>query len=170
MGYSLRNLNVLLVEDDPSMRALVRDVLSAFEVGRVRSVSEGGRAYQLLRGYAADIIILDWLMQPVNGMEFLQRVRNAGDTPNPFVPIIMLTAFTALPRVEECRDAGMTEFLAKPFTPTTLYNRIESVIEDQRLFVRSSSYFGPDRRRVERPFIGPDRRADSNIIDIDLPD
>lgn len=170
MAYSLRNLKIMVVEDDPSMRALVHDVLAAFEVGRVRSVGEGGGAFQLLRGFAADIVILDWIMQPVNGLEFLRRIRKGTDTPNPFLPVIMLTAYSDLPRVEECRDAGVTEFLAKPFTPTTLYNRIASVIEDQRNFVRSPTYFGPDRRRVDRPFIGPDRRAEFSVVEIDIPD
>jgi two-component system chemotaxis response regulator CheY len=167
LAYSFGNLNILLIEDDWSMRALVRDVLQAFGAGTVQTASDGSAAYQILRNFPADIIILDWLMEPMNGLEFLKLIRNASDTPNPYVAAIMLTAFTELERVKECRDAGITEFLAKPFTPQKLYGRIARVIEDQRLYVRSETYFGPDRRRADRPFPGPDRRATGTEVDLD---
>jgi two-component system chemotaxis response regulator CheY len=167
VSYSLKDLNILLIEDDPSMRLLLRDILMAFDVGNVETAIDGSRAYDLLKRYRADLIIVDWLMEPVNGLEFVKRIRNASDSPNAYVPIIMLTAYSDIDRVLECRDAGITEFLAKPFTPLGLYNRLVSVIEDQRSYIRSETYFGPDRRRVNRPFPGPERRADVSVIDID---
>lgn len=167
MGYGLSNLNIMLVEDDPSMRELIRDVLTAFDIGDIRTASDGSRAFQELRYFTADIVIIDWLMSPMDGLEFLQRIRNGDDSPNPYVPIIMLTAYSDIERVKACRDAGVTEFLAKPFTPATLYSRIISVVEDQRAYVRSNDYFGPDRRRLERPFIGMDRRAGGTVVNID---
>ncbi len=166
MGYALSNLNIMLVEDDPSMRELIRDVLGAFDVNSVRTAIDGSRAYEELRYYTADIVIVDWLMEPMNGLDFLRRVRHAPDSPNPYVPTIMLTAYSDIHRVTECRDAGVTEFLAKPITPITLYSRIVSVVEDQRVYVRSDSYFGPDRRRANRPYIGADRRAGASVVDI----
>lgn len=169
MAYSFDDLNVLVIEDDQYMRALIKDVLLAFGTGNVRTARDGGTAYQALRHFPADIVILDWLMQPVNGLEFLKQVRNAADTPNAYVPTIMLTAFTEIERVEECRDAGVTEFLAKPIKPQTLYDRITRIIQDQRQFVRSETYFGPDRRRADRPFVGPDRRATGAEVDLDAP-
>ena len=167
MAYNFRNLNILLVEDDSYMRFLVRDILNVFGVGEIRMARDGTAAYQELRRFAADIVIVDWLMQPMNGLEFLEQLRNADDTPNPYVPTIMLTAFTEIERVKESRDNGITEFLAKPFTPQKLYGRFVSVIEDQRLYVRSDTYFGPDRRRVDRPFPGPDRGQNGLMVDID---
>ena len=170
MAYSFQNLNILLVEDDNYMRFLVRDILNVFGVGEFRTARDGGAAYQELKIFPADIVIIDWLMKPVNGLEFLHKLRNAIDSPNPYVPTIMLTAFSEIERVKASRDTGITEFLAKPFTPENLYNRIVSVIEDQRVYVRSDTYFGPDRRRVDRPFLGPDRRQGvdtSDAFDLD---
>lgn len=167
MAYGFGNLNILLVEDDRSMRVLIRDILKAFRVGDVRSVADGAAALQEMRYYAADIIILDWLMRPMDGMEFLRRIRTADDTPNAYVPVIMLTAYTEMRRVEECRDAGITEFLAKPVTPGAIYSRIASIIENQRTYVKCDTYFGPDRRRADRPFTGADRRAGSADFDLD---
>jgi DNA-binding response OmpR family regulator len=148
------------------MRFLVRDILKAFGVGEIRMAREGTAGYEELRRFSADIVIVDWVMQPTNGLEFLDKLRNAVDTPNPYVPTIMLTAFTEIERVKQSRDTGITEFLAKPFTPEKLYGRIVSVIEDQRMYVRSDTYFGPDRRRVSRPYPGVDRRKSDDTVDI----
>ena len=167
MAYRFANLNILLVEDDMAMRMLIRDVLAAFEIGNIETANDGTRGYEMLRQFAADIVIVDWVMTPMNGLQFLSKVRNANDTPNPFVPAIMLTAFTDIDRVLRSRDAGITEFLAKPFTPATLYSRIVSVIEDQRPFVRCDGFFGPDRRRSDRPFPGLDRRGAASVMHID---
>lgn len=144
MAYELDKLKILLVDDDSSMRFLVRDLLKAFGVGDIQTANDGQAAYQALRKFAADIVIADWVMKPMNGLEFLQKVRNEPDSPNPYVPMIMLTGYTDADRVLACRDAGVTSYLAKPITPQTLYSRIVSVIEDKRPFVRTDCYFGPD--------------------------
>ena len=74
-------------------------------------------------------------------------VRSGEDSPNPYVPIIMLTGHTELHRVCEARDAGVNEFLAKPISAKALYSRVASIIEFPRPFIRTKSYFGPCRRR-----------------------
>lgn len=165
MAYNFQNLNILLVEDDNYMRFLVRDILKIFGIDNIRTARDGTAGYQELRNFPADIVIIDWLMQPMNGLEFLNKLRNANDSPNPYVPTIMLTAFSEIERVKTSRDMGITEFLAKPFTPQGLYNRIVSVIEDQRMYVRSGDYFGPDRRRSDRPYVGLGRRQNDDQAD-----
>ena len=72
MAYQLHNLNVLLVDDDMSMRALIRDVLVAFGVSNIQTANDGTRAFEMLRSFAADIVIVDWVMRPMNGLEFLR--------------------------------------------------------------------------------------------------
>jgi DNA-binding response OmpR family regulator len=150
------------VEDDPSMRALVRDILVAFGIQNVQTTHDGSQAYAELRHFPADIVICDWVMEPLDGIDFTRMVRSASDSPNPFVPIIMLTSHSSLERVLEARDVGVTEFLAKPVTANGLYNRIVAIIERPRQFVRTSVYFGPDRRRAIRDFMGQDRRGDAD--------
>jgi DNA-binding response OmpR family regulator len=86
------------------------------------------------------------------------------------VPIIMITGHTEKYRVEEARDAGVTEFLAKPITAHNLFARIAEIVERPRAFVRCTDYFGPDRRR--RPaedYAGPWRR-DDDYQNVDVPD
>ena len=159
MAYDFKLLNILLVEDDPSMRALVRDILVAFGIQNVQTASDGRQGYAELRHFAADIVVTDWVMEPLDGIDFTRMIRSAADSPNPFVPIIMLTSHTARARVMEARDVGVTEFLAKPITANGLYTRIATIIEHPRQFVQTSVYFGPDRRRTIKDFMGMDRRG-----------
>ncbi|MDD9915988.1 MAG: response regulator [Rhodospirillaceae bacterium] len=144
MAYDLSKLRILLAEDDRSVRHLLRDILQAFGVGAVEMATDGETAYELMRHYAADIVIADWMMAPMNGLELLRKVRLDPESPNPFVPMIILTGYTEEGRVMACRNAGVTSYLAKPITPRRFYHRIVSVIEDRRPFIRTDTYFGPD--------------------------
>ncbi len=92
-------------------------------------------------------------------------VRTGKDSPNPFVPIIMTTAYADKQRVMEARDVGITEFIAKPLSAKTLMGRITAVIEHPRAFVRSARYFGPDRRRQASDYKGPKRRQSEPLAD-----
>ena len=149
---------ILLVEDDPSMLLLLRDMLSAFGVEKIVTVSDGTKAFSELRQFPADIVITDRVMEPLDGLEFTRMVRNQPDSPNPFVPIIMLTSQGAFDRVQEARDNGVTEFLVKPVTAQALYTRIANVLQKPRQFVRASEYFGPDRRQTHGLYGSADRR------------
>lgn len=160
--YSLERLNFLIVDDNKHMRALVKTILHALGVKNTLEATDGADAFKELRHFPADVIICDWNMSPLDGMDFVRLVRTGKDSPNPFVPIIMLTGHTEMYRVVEARDAGVNEFLAKPISAKALYARIRSIIERPREFIRTASYFGPDRRRRQNPnYNGPERRKDS---------
>ncbi|MGB0682993.1 MAG: response regulator [Magnetovibrionaceae bacterium] len=158
--YNLERLNFLIVDDNRHMRALVKTILHALGCKNVVEASDGADAFKELKHFAADIIICDWNMDPLDGIDFTRLVRTGADSPNPFVPIIMLTGHTEMNKVTEARDAGVHEFLAKPIAARGLYARIKAIIEKPRAFVRSKTYFGPDRRRKDSPqYNGPDRRT-----------
>jgi DNA-binding response OmpR family regulator len=98
-------------------------------------------------------------MEPLDGIDFIKMVRTASDSPNPFVPTIMLTVHTEMNRVVETRDAVVHEFFAKPISAKALYSRIRSIIDRPRPFIRVGQYFGPDRRRRDNPgYRGAERR------------
>jgi len=83
-------------------------------------------------------------------------------SPNPFVPVIMLTGHTSFEHVREARDAGINEFIAKPVSVTTMMSRLVAVIENPRPYVRTNGYFGPcRRRRGAEDYRGPERRAEN---------
>ncbi|MBL6959178.1 MAG: response regulator [Rhodospirillales bacterium] len=157
--YNLERLNFLIVDDNKHMRALVKSILHALGVKSCLEASDGADAFKELRHFPADIIICDWNMSPLDGLDFVRLVRTGKDSPNPFVPIIMLTGHTEMNRVLEARDSGVHEFLAKPISAKKLYSRVRSIIERPREFVRAGMYFGPDRRRAASSnYKGSERR------------
>ena len=98
-------------------------------------------------------------MDSMDGLELIEKIRNDEDSPDPFVPIILMTGYSNQVRVETARDSGMTEFLAKPFKARDLYTRIVQIIEKPRQFVKNDYFFGPDRRRrKDEDYAGPVRR------------
>ena len=157
----LRRVHLLVVEDNLFMRNLYSAVLRAMDFEQIRMAADGSEAFELMRDFPPDIIITDAAMQPLDGFDFVRLVRTAPDSPNPFVPIIMVTGFHNRASVERARDVGVNEYLAKPVTPAGLYARISEVILRPRPFVRTSTFFGPDRRRRQNAnYRGPFRRAD----------
>ena len=160
-GAGFENIRALIVEDNGHMRSLLRALLNSAGIKDVAEAAHGGAALTVLRERKSDLVLSDLAMKPMDGLEFTRQVRNAEQSPNPFVPIIMITGHTERYRVEAARDAGVTEFLAKPITAANLFARIAEIIERARPFVRCDSYFGPDRRRkAAEDYAGPWRRQD----------
>lgn len=155
----LSNLSALIIDDNFHMRQLVKTVLSALNLRNVAEAEDGASAIKVLQTFEADFVICDWAMTPIDGIDFTQLIRTSEDSPNIYLPIIMLSGHTEMNRIMIARDAGVNEFLAKPVSATNLYQRIRAIIEQPRKFVRTSNYFGPDRRRRLDPnYIGPERR------------
>jgi two-component system, chemotaxis family, chemotaxis protein CheY len=168
-NLSLDNLNFLIVDDNKHMRALVRSILMTLGAQNIESTSlgaqniqeaiDGADALKELSMFSADIVICDWNMSPLDGIDFVRMIRTGKDSPNPYLAIIMLTGHTEMGRVVESRDAGVNEFLAKPISAKKIFSRVKSIVERPRKFIRTDSYFGPDRRRKSDPnYIGKERR------------
>ena len=161
-AYNLQHLKVMVVEDNPFMRIIFKQLLRALGIHLLASASDGAEAFQVMRIFTPDIILVDWEMQPLDGVDFVRLVRTGDDSPNQYVPIIMVTAYSERSRVTQARDVGINEMLIKPLSATALYSRICAVVERPRPFVKSKSYFGPDRRRRADPtYQGAERRADA---------
>ena len=158
-GYDFGDLRVLICDDSRQIRSLINSFLIGFGVKDVAECIDADDAYEQLLEFDPDLVITDWNMPPTDGLEFVQRVRNGEDAPNPYVPIIMLTGYTELHRVKQARDSGISAFLAKPLSAQSLYKRLVAVVDDQRPFVRNEMFFGPCRRTGRRTgYPGTDRR------------
>ncbi|MBL0968292.1 MAG: response regulator [Brevundimonas sp.] len=157
---SLSALQILLVDDNQHMRAITSAVLQSAGIAKVLEASDGGAALKMLRDHQVDLAIVDFNMFPIDGIEFTRLVRNSPDSVDPYLPIIMMTGHSEKNRVYEARDAGVTEFVVKPITAKTILSRIQAVIFKPRPFVKTDSYFGPDRRRLQAAdYKGPRRRS-----------
>lgn len=163
MSYQFSSINVLLVEDNQPMLELAKSILDTFGVGQVTTAKNGEEGFQKFCAQSPDLVIADWMMKPMDGISLTRLIRNDPKSPNPYTPVILMTGFSERRRVIQARDAGVTEFLVKPFNARDLYRRIAQVIERPRQFVRSEDFFGPDRRRKAIPdFQGPyQRESDS---------
>jgi len=154
-------LTVLVADSNHYMRKIIRAMLRGFGISRIREAPDGALALEELTNQLIDLVVVDYALATLNGVELAELVRGAGDGPNRFVPIVLLSAYTEKWRIEGARDAGVTEFLRKPLCSQDLYLRLEEIIERPREFVRTRRYFGPDRRRrvdVAGP-ASPTRRA-----------
>jgi two-component system, chemotaxis family, chemotaxis protein CheY len=167
MGAAYGHLKALVVEDNAHMRSLLRAILMGLGVGEVHEAQDGGQAFRALERFEPDFILTDLMMAPVDGIAFVQDLRNSPASPNPFLPVIMVSGHTERARILSARDAGVTEFVAKPVTPRNLFLRIVEIVERPRPFVRAQGYFGPDRRRRNDAFhVGPWRRDEDRARDL----
>jgi len=158
---SLEKVRFLIVDDNAHMLNIVKTILRGFGAVHVLEAKNSTEALFRLRHDAVDIVILDYVIGDEDGVEFLKRLRSGADSPAPYVPVIMLTAHSDKARVEAARDAGASEFCAKPVTAAEMVRKVAAVIDRPRPFVRSDAYFGPDRRRRDDPdFEGDERRKD----------
>ncbi len=140
-------LHVLLVEDDMLMQKLVKDVLGILGFVKISIASRADKAISVISTEDIDLIICDWRMPGMSGIELVKHIRNMPMCKNTFVSIIMLTGNAEKQNIIEARDVGVTEYLVKPFSAKDLCARIIEVIEKPREFVVSKEYRGPSRRR-----------------------
>lgn len=159
MQQDLSLLTILLVDDNAEMRKLLRVLLTTLKVGPIIEANSATDGLRVLQDTAVNLVITDLQMDPVTGLDLVRMVRSGTDSANARVPIIMLTGHTDIHLVEEARDVGIDEFIAKPVSTQALYDRIIEITENLRPFVNSANYTGPDRRRRDRSHSGDERRT-----------
>ncbi|PCJ42417.1 MAG: two-component system response regulator [Alphaproteobacteria bacterium] len=168
-NIDLSRVSILVVEDSQFIRSLIVNSLRVMGVGSIQSLDDGAQAIEFIKlvdrdpmkagMMGIDMIISDWEMSPVDGMMLLRWIRRHKDSPNRFVPFLMLTGYSEPKRVQEARTMGVNEFMSKPFTVNALADKLFSVINKPRQYVHTGTYFGPDRRRQVIPIEGKDRRV-----------
>lgn len=164
MSDYLKAIRVLIVDERDFVRLLVRQILNALDCKNIEEACNGEEAWEMALVRKPDIVITCWEMAPTNGLDLTRRLRSHPDTPNPFMPVIMMTSHAEFGRVVEARDAGISEYVIKPLSAKSLFGRIHAVIEHPLEFVRTKSYFGPDRRRKAWP-VAKDRRLNKSKAD-----
>ncbi len=157
----LKGVGILLVDPKPFMRRLMGSVLRLFGATEICESTDGAAAFEDAKNFVPDLVITEFAMAPVDGLELVRLLRRSQATPNRYVPIIMATAYSEVHNVVAARDVGVNEFVIKPLSGRSLMTRIEQVVENARPFVDVPAYFGPDRRRrYKAGFAGQDRRGD----------
>ncbi len=156
----LDQLKILLVDDNQHMRVLLIELLRAVGINKVHEAADGAEGLQMMRSHPVDIVLTDLAMEPLDGIDFVRLIRNSSDSPNQMIPVIMITGHLTMRRIQEARDAGVNEFVAKPITARNVLERLQIIVDHPRPFVRTDDFFGPDRRRRNDPnYTGPWRRS-----------
>ncbi|OHC74698.1 MAG: hypothetical protein A3G18_06940 [Rhodospirillales bacterium RIFCSPLOWO2_12_FULL_58_28] len=155
-----KNLRVLIVDDSGFICRILLGMLHELSVREVREAKDGADALAAIKsGFWPNLIITDFEMPGIDGVEFTRTVRTGKDISIHEVPIILITSFADASHVQMARNAGVSEFLAKPFSLEMLVSRMHAAIDRPRPFVESSVFTGPDRRRKwELDFDGEEHR------------
>lgn len=160
MALDLKNLSILIVEDTLPMQRLMASVIESLGFKKPLLSNNGHQGFDAFLRFNPDIVISDWLMDPGDGLDLTRKIRTHPLSPNRMAPVILITGYSSLSRVHEARDAGVTEFLVKPFTAADVAKRLSYVINNPRDFIATRDFFGPDRRRKRSDnYTGPRRRS-----------
>ena len=172
--FSLERFTILLVEDNRYVANIMSAVLRDLSVGNVILVRDGVEAIEALKDSAnpnersIDMIISDMVMSPIDGHILLKWVRQGRESPDRFLPFIMMSGAADSENVREARDQGANEFLAKPFSAESVVQRVLQIINQPRQFVATRDYFGPDRHRRRESEIETEKRyaseSDATIV------
>lgn len=176
--YRFDGLSVLVADDNRFVRSIMVTIFKALGIGKVLQADNGEEAMAILDvaaqmdssvGRDVDIIFADHLMEPMDGVGLLKWVREHESDKIRFLPFVMMSGEADEAAVRLARDTGVTEYLAKPMSVINVANRLLSIIDKPRAFVRAPNYFGPDRRRQSLPFDGSDKRLmnpeDVRVVD-----
>ncbi len=169
-------LRILVVDDQPFQRRLTTETLRTMRHVEVEHVDSTERCLAILAYFQPDVVITAWDMAEGDGIALTQRIRagEAGDTYRK-VPVILLTDRGRLSDIDRARSAGVDEFVQRPFSTTTLLQRVREAQARRRDFVESTRYVGPCRRRRRsadydgprrRLFDGADKQADAPDVQI----
>ena len=167
---AFEQLRFVITDDNAHMRRILRTMLRAFGSREIYEAEDGASGLEAVEAYQPDILFTDIKMPIFDGIELIRMIRNPEGFSQPYLPIIVLSAYSEKKQVFSARDAGAHEFLCKPISASTLYNRIQNVIENPVPFIRTTTYFGPDRRRQDVPYSGENKRKTSSSEYITLPD
>ena len=120
-----KNMRVVIVDDYTTMLRILRNLLRQLEINNVDEASDGDTAYHLLQKNPPDLVISDWNMVPVTGLDLLRKVR--ADAKLKHIPFIMVTAESKTENVIAAKQAGVSNYIVKPFNADTLRAKIASV-------------------------------------------
>lgn len=153
-------VGVLIVEDTLYMSNMLRGILNGLGVRSISSARSGEDALGALVRGKVDLVIMDDLEPPLDGLSVVRAIRMADEDKLNDIPVIYVTTKRERGAIIAARDAGVTEILSKPFSAQQLIARIETVLTRPRAIVRSNGFTGPDRRRREGKAMVKRRESD----------
>ncbi len=156
---SFAKLDVLVCDLNPHMGTLIGQMLRHLKVHAVVEVQSTTAAMTALTNRSFGVILLDDLLGPTDSVELVRALRANDKGLNRTTPVVMMSSAPDAARIVAARDAGVTEFLRKPFSAAHIEARLNAIFAAPRQFVEGGPYKGPDRRRRKAEFKGDERRG-----------
>ncbi len=125
-----KNMNVLIVDDYNTMLRIIKNLLKQLGFNNVDEATDGTMALEKIKAKKYGLVISDWNMEPMSGLELLKQVRGSNDNNYMNVPFIMVTAESKTENVIMAKQAGVNNYIVKPFNAETLKTKIAAVLGD----------------------------------------
>ena len=122
-----KNMKILVVDDFPTMRRIVRNLLKELGFSNVDEAEDGAAGLARLRGGGFEFVISDWNMPNLDGLEMLKQIR--GDAALAHLPVLMVTAESKKENIIAAAQAGASGYVVKPFTAATLDEKLQKILE-----------------------------------------
>ncbi len=161
-------LRLALFDCDENNIRTVKECLRRLKITDIQVAEDFSLSFDSLKYLVdADVVVVHWTSNSNDPLNFCRSLRFHPRSPNRFVPIIMISEMAIQSAVEAARDAGVDEFLTRPFSARSLEERLHMVVYQRRGFVRTDEFFGPDRRRgAMARMLGTERRSEpTELID-----
>jgi two-component system chemotaxis response regulator CheY len=122
-----KSMRILVVDDFSTMRRIIKNILKQLEFNNVVDADDGSSAWEVLNKDKIDFVISDWNMPKMSGLELLKKVRNSEEFAD--LPFLMVTAEGQQENIIEAVQAGVSNYIVKPFTPETIEQKISKIFE-----------------------------------------
>lgn len=124
-----KNIRILVVDDFPTMRRIVKNLLGDLGFSNIVEADDGETALPILKGGGIEFVVTDWNMPGMTGIDLLKAIR--ADASLAALPVLMVTAEADKSQIVEAAQAGVSGYIIKPFTAETLKEKLDRI--DQRL-------------------------------------
>ncbi len=138
-GLPTKDLDIIVVDDSKATLMIIRSILLAMKVARVRTFESAPAAMDAIMTDPANMLIVDWMMSPIDGIVLTQAIRKHKEASVATLPAIMLTSSPTQELVERALKIGIHAVLAKPIAPADLQKRIQSILQDRRQFIKDET-------------------------------
>ncbi|GGF46349.1 response regulator [Youhaiella tibetensis] len=155
----LADLSVLVAESNMQMADLVSQMLRGLGVRKIQVATDAVAASSILRRGGIDVLMIDDALSGLNGTTFTRRLRRSDDENSRHVAVLMMSSQPSAASITLARDAGITEFLRRPFSAAQIGEKLGAIVSAPRPFIDTAGYAGPDRRRRKAGVGGDERRS-----------
>ncbi len=143
---NLTKATVLLLQNNQAELDILGQVFIGFGVRAIRKCLTVNEADDCIRGVVFDLLVVDADMPDGAGYDFISRVRRLEESDNRLAPMMLVSGHAVPSSIAKARDCGANFVVAKPITPKVMFDRVTWLAREERQFVVTDTYAGPDRR------------------------